>query len=151
MTLSAVELTPRTGAELKISKADLLSGHQSRDIRNLLAQRGVIIARDLHLTDNELRAFARSMGDLRLGTVKKEGEEGLMKVTMDPTQNPEYAKFFFGSQLWHMDGTYEEVPPFATMLTPRVPMRTPAATRSSPTRTRLTRIFQTKTSPSAKG
>ena len=60
------------------------------------------------------------MGDLRLGTVKKEGDEGLMKVTMDKKENPEYAQFFFGSQLWHMDGTYEERPPFATMLTPRI-------------------------------
>lgn len=120
MTLSSVELTPRTGSEVRTTKAPLLSGAQSQDIRKLLVQRGVIIVRDLHLTDDELRTFARTMGDLRLGTVKKEGEEGLLKVTMDAKENPEYAKFFFGSQLWHMDGTYEEVPPFATMLTPRV-------------------------------
>jgi len=120
MTLSSVALTPRIGSELKIAKDVLLSGNKSKEIRALLSQRGVIIVRDLHLSDDELRTFARTMGDLRLGTVKKEGDEGLMKVTMDTKENPEYARFFFGSQLWHMDGTYEEVPPFATMLTPRV-------------------------------
>ena len=120
MALQAIDLTPRVGSEFRIDRDVLLSGAQAQDIRDLLVQRGVIIARGLHLTDDEQRALARTLGDLRLGTVKQEGEEGLMKVTFDKKINPEYAQFFFGSQLWHMDGTYEEVPPFATLLTPRV-------------------------------
>ena len=120
MALQAIDLTPRVGSEFRIDRDVLLSGAQAQDIRDLLVQRGVIIARGLHLTDDEQRALARTLGDLRLGTVKQEGEEGLMKVTFDKKVNPEYAQFFFGSQLWHMDGTYEEVPPFATLLTPRV-------------------------------
>ncbi len=120
MAFTSLELEPRIGSELKISKESLLSGAHALDIRALLVQRGVLVMRDLYLTDDEQRHFARTMGDLRLGGIKKEGEEGLMKVTFDKKENPEYAKFFFGSQLWHMDGTYEEVPPFATMLTPRV-------------------------------
>ncbi|MDE2597778.1 MAG: TauD/TfdA family dioxygenase [Sphingomonadales bacterium] len=120
MALASVELTERTGSELRVDKAALLSGEFVQDIRSLLVQRGVLIVRDIHFTDEEQRAFARSLGDLRLGTVKQEGDEGLLKVTFDEKVNPEYAKFFFGSQLWHMDGTYEEVPPFATILTPRV-------------------------------
>ena len=43
-----------------------------------------------------------------------------MKVTMDKKVNPEYAQFFAGTFFWHMDGTYDAVPPFATVLTPRV-------------------------------
>ena len=120
MTIAAIDLTPRIGSELKVSKEELLSGQLSAEIRELLVERGVLIARDIHFTDEEQRAFARTLGDLRLGTVKQEGDEGLMKVTFDEKVNPEYAKFFFGSQLWHMDGTYEEIPPFATILTPRV-------------------------------
>lgn len=120
MTLMAKDLSPRVGSELLVDKAALLSGTLTAEIRALLVQRGVLIARGIHLTDDEQRAFARSLGDLRLGTVKQEGEEGLMRVTFDKTVNPEYAQFFFGSQLWHMDGTYEEMPPFATILTPRV-------------------------------
>ncbi len=118
--LTSIALTPRTGAEVKISREALLSGSHSQALRALLVARGVLVVRDLHLTDAEQRGFARTMGDLRLGTVKKEGDEGLQKVTLDETENPDYARFFFGSQLWHMDGTYEEVPPFATILTPRV-------------------------------
>ena len=43
-----------------------------------------------------------------------------MKVTFDKKENATYAEFFPGTFFWHMDGTYEEVPPFATVLTPRV-------------------------------
>ncbi len=118
--LKAVDLEPRIGSELKIDKETLLHGDVAGAIRDLLVARGVIIARGLHLNDDEQRALARRLGDLRLGTVKKEGDEGLLKVTFDKKVNPEYAQFFFGSQLWHMDGTYEEIPPFATLLTPRV-------------------------------
>ncbi|MEY4721161.1 MAG: hypothetical protein RIQ46_886 [Pseudomonadota bacterium] len=120
MAIDKLDLTPRIGSEMRVSKEALLSGAHAAEIRDLLVERGVLIARDIHFTDEEQRAFARTLGDLRLGTVKQEGDEGLMKVTFDEKVNPEYAKFFFGSQLWHMDGTYEEIPPFATILTPRV-------------------------------
>ena len=120
MTIETVPLTPRIGSEMKVDAETLLHGDLAGEIRALLVDRGVIIARGVHLTDVQQRALARRLGDLRLGTVKQEGDEGLMKVTFDENVNPEYAKFFFGSQLWHMDGTYEEVPPFATLLTPRV-------------------------------
>ena len=120
MAIDKLDLTPRIGSEMGVSKEALLSGAHAAEIRDLLVERGVLIARDIHFTDEEQRAFARTLGDLRLGTVKQEGDEGLMKVTFDEKVNPEYARFFFGSQLWHMDGTYEEIPPFATILTPRV-------------------------------
>lgn len=120
MALESVALTPNIGSEMKVTKEALLSGALSQEIRELLVQRGVIIARGIHFTDDEQRAFSKTLGEIRTGAVKKEGEEGLMKVTFDKKVNPEYAQFFFGSQLWHMDGTYEEIPPFATILTPRI-------------------------------
>lgn len=120
MALESVALTPKIGSEMKVTKEALLSGALSQEIRELLVQRGVLIARGIHFTDDEQRAFSKTLGEIRTGAVKKEGEEGLMKVTFDKKVNPEYAQFFFGSQLWHMDGTYEEIPPFATILTPRV-------------------------------
>lgn len=120
MALESVALTPNIGSEMKVTKEALLSGALSQEIRELLVQRGVIIARGIHFTDDEQRSFSKTLGEIRTGAVKKEGEEGLMKVTFDKKVNPEYAQFFFGSQLWHMDGTYEEIPPFATILTPRI-------------------------------
>jgi alpha-ketoglutarate-dependent taurine dioxygenase len=120
MALKTVKLTPSIGTEIQVDLPTLLSGEVSGQIRELLVQRGVIVARGVEMRDAEQRAFTQTLGKLRLGTVKAEGEAGLMKVTHDRDENPVYAEFFPGTFLWHFDGPYEEVPPFATVLTPRV-------------------------------
>jgi alpha-ketoglutarate-dependent taurine dioxygenase len=97
-----------------------LSGEVSQKIKDLLVQRGVIIARNVPMSDDELRTFAHTLGTVRLGTVKAEGERGLMKVTHDKKENATYAEFFTGTFFWHFDGPYEAIPPFASVLTPRV-------------------------------
>ena len=120
MALTSINLKPQVGSEIKTDLDTLLSGALAAEIRALLIQRGVVIVRGVKMDDQQQRAFTKTLGDLRLGTVKKEGEEGLMKVTFDKKENPEYAEFFAGTFFWHWDGPYEEVPPFATVLTPRV-------------------------------
>lgn len=126
MALPTVELTTHTGSEIKIAKDTLLSGAHAAEIRALLTQRGILLIRGVGLDDDELRALSRQLGDLRLGGAKRgadgatlrEGEEGVLKVSLDEKVNPDYARFLIGNHLWHMDGTYEEVPPFATLFTP---------------------------------
>ncbi len=126
MTLKSADLAPRMGSVVEIAKPALLSGEYAQDIRALLDQRGILLFRGVHPSDAELRTIARTLGDLRLGESKrgadgvtlKEGEEGVLKVSLDPKVNPDYARFLLGNHLWHMDGTYEEIPPFATLFTP---------------------------------
>jgi alpha-ketoglutarate-dependent taurine dioxygenase len=126
MALSSVELSPRMGSQVTIGKADLVAGTHAAEIRALLDQRGVLLFRGLAPDDNELRAIARTLGDLRIGGAKRgadgktltEGDEGLLKVSLDPDVNPDYARFLIGNHLWHMDGTYEAIPPLATLFTP---------------------------------
>jgi len=127
MTFTSVELTPRIGSEITIEKKTLLGGDHAQDIRALLVERGAVVFRNQHVDAAELRTIARSLGDLRLGTAKRgsdgatlsEGDEGVMRITLDEKKNPTYARFLFGNELWHMDGTYlERVPPFATLLAP---------------------------------
>lgn len=126
MALETVALSLRMGSEVTISKADLLSGAHAREIRGILDERGVLLFRGLAPSDDELRSIARTLGDLRVGASKRaadgktlsEGDEGLLKISLDPEVNPEYARFLIGNHLWHMDGTYEEVPPLATLFTP---------------------------------
>lgn len=126
MTLSSVDLSPRMGSQVTITKADLVAGRHAAEIRALLDQRGVLLFRGIAPDDGELRAIARTLGDLRIGGSKRgadgkvltEGDEGLLKVSLDPKVNPEYARFLPGNHLWHMDGTYEEIPPLATLFTP---------------------------------
>jgi alpha-ketoglutarate-dependent taurine dioxygenase len=126
MALETIDIKPAIGSELKIAKEALLSGEHAKEIRELLVRRGAIVVRNAHLSDEELRTVARTLGDLRLGSAKRgadgktlnEGEEGVMKISLDADINPDYARFLPGNHLWHMDGTYEEVPPFATLFVP---------------------------------
>lgn len=126
MALETADLTPLIGSELKVSKDELLSGALRDEIRALLVKRGAVVIRDVHPSDEELRQIARTLGDLRTGSVKRgadgkvlnEGDGGVMKISLDADINPDYARFLPGNHLWHMDGTYEEVPPFATLFTP---------------------------------
>ena len=119
-------LSPRMGSQVRISKADLVSGEHAKDLRALLDERGVLLFRGLAPDDNELRAIASTLGDLRIGESKRasdgatltEGDGGVLKVSLDETVNPQYARFLIGNHLWHMDGTYEEIPPLATLFTP---------------------------------
>lgn len=127
MALATEDLKPTIGSELKCSKSALLSGEHASEIRDLLVRRGVLLIRGEGFDDDELRTVARTLGDLRLGSARRgadgatlyEGDEGVLKVSLDEKVNPQYARFLFGNQLWHMDGTYEEIPPFATLFTPK--------------------------------
>jgi len=124
--LETIDLTPRIGSEVRMPREELLSGEHRDELRALLVARGALVVRDVHLSDEELRTVARTLGDLRIGGAKRgsdgkvlnEGDEGVLKVSLDPEVNPDYARFLFGNQLWHMDGTYEEMPPFATLFMP---------------------------------
>lgn len=126
MALVSSNLSPRMGSRVEITKSDLLSGSYAKELRALLDQRGVLLFRGLAPNDEELRAIARTLGDLRIGASKrgadgkvlKEGDEGILKVSLDPEINPDYARFLLGNHLWHMDGTYEPIPPLATLFTP---------------------------------
>ena len=126
MPLQCENLTEHIGSEVAIDRVALLDGGCRDAIRALLVERGVLVFRDLHLDDAELRTVACTLGDLRVGSAKRgsdgktlnEGEGGVLKVSLDPRVNPDYARFLFGNLLWHMDGTYEPVPPFATLFTP---------------------------------
>jgi alpha-ketoglutarate-dependent taurine dioxygenase len=125
--LEISEATPCIASEVRLDKADLLSGTHRDALRALLVKRGALVFRDVHVNGDELRAIARTLGDLRLGSARRgsdgatltEGDEGVMRVTLDEKKNPAYARFLFGNELWHMDGTYSEaIPPFATLLAP---------------------------------
>lgn len=126
MALETVALSPRMGSQVMIGRNDLISGAYSAEIRALLDERGVLLFRGLAPSDDELRTIARTLGDLRIGGAKRgadgktlsEGDQGLLKVSLDPDINPDYARFLIGNHLWHMDGTYEEIPPLATLFTP---------------------------------
>jgi alpha-ketoglutarate-dependent taurine dioxygenase len=107
VVLKTTDLTPAIGSEVAIGADALVSGDHAGEIRELLVRRGVLVMRDLKLDDDQLRQFTGSIGTMRQGALHE--NKGMLKVVHSP-----------GSFFWHVDGTYTAMPPFATVLAPRV-------------------------------
>jgi alpha-ketoglutarate-dependent taurine dioxygenase len=121
MALDSVELKPRVGSEIRIDKAELLSGRASSEIRKLLEQRGVVIFRAVDFSDDDLRSFGTSLGELQVGGYEDGAQDSLIKVTFDKAQQRAgTAGYFRGTFHWHMDELHRDVPPLASILSPRV-------------------------------
>jgi alpha-ketoglutarate-dependent taurine dioxygenase len=73
----------------------------------------VLVFRGLNLTDEQLVTLARL-----IGLVRDVGEKGIFKVTLDKSAN-DRADYLKGSFNWHLDGTHDNVPVFASLLTGR--------------------------------
>jgi alpha-ketoglutarate-dependent taurine dioxygenase len=113
-TLAAVDLTPRIGAEIEIDVAALLSGRHAAEIRDILAQRGVVVFRGLHLDDAQQRAFTRTIGELL-----PQGDDGILPITLDEEVNAAAAQYLKGSFYWHIDGASDDLPTRASILNAR--------------------------------
>ena len=107
----AIRLKDRVGSEIRTDVASLLTPEVATKVRNLLVERGVLVFKSLGLSDEQQLALSRLMGTLR-----EEGQKGILKITLDKELNPrrDYLK---GSFFWHIDGTHDDVPPFASLLT----------------------------------
>ena len=112
MAIEISNITPDIGSEITVDVQTLLSGSESEAIRNTLEERGVVIFRHLHLSDDQQLAVAKT-----LGTPLKEGggEDGVYKISLDAAVNPK-ADYLRGSLFWHVDGSTQEKPYYGTML-----------------------------------
>lgn len=112
--LTATDLTPRIGTEIRSDKEALLSGDHAGEIRDLLDKRGVLVFPKIGFTDEEQIAFTKT-----LGTFAPESAEGIYKITLDTKANAT-ADYLKGSLYWHLDGTMNEVPILASLLSSKV-------------------------------
>ncbi len=119
MALVTVNPTPLVGAEIQIDQASLLSGRHASEIRDLLELRGVVFVRGLDFSDEDLHTLAATLGKIRLDGKDGVKKESLMKVTFDK-EHSHLTEYFLGTFTWHFDGFWEELPPRASVLTPRV-------------------------------
>jgi len=114
MTLETIDLSPRIGTEIQIGADDLLSGEYADQIRAVLEQRGLVLFRQVNLDDRQQVAFARTLGD-----VVEQGVDNIYKVTLDKRVTAT-ADYLLGTFLWHIDGTTDEIPSRASLLSARV-------------------------------
>jgi alpha-ketoglutarate-dependent taurine dioxygenase len=109
-TFAATELTPLVGTEVKADAESLANGRYAMKLRALLEQRGVLIFRDVHLTDAQQLAFSESLGE-----VVRRGESAIQPITLDINVSSA-AEYLKGSFYWHIDGACEGVPNLAALL-----------------------------------
>jgi len=105
-------IKPLIGSRVLNDRQDLLSGKFASEIRELLEQRGVLVFPEIQFTDEEQIAFTNT-----LGKFQPERDGGtVFKVTLDTKENPYSAEYLKGSLYWHLDGTMNDVPILASLL-----------------------------------
>lgn len=114
-TLAIRDLTPRIATEIRADKQTLLSGVHAATIRELLERTGVLVFPQIHFTDEEHVTFTETLGTL---ATERRGEQ-VYNGTLDTAVNKQ-ADYLKGSLYWHIDGTMNEVPIFASLLSSKV-------------------------------
>ncbi|MCK9563796.1 MAG: TauD/TfdA family dioxygenase [Bacteroidales bacterium] len=114
MNLSVKNIEPRIGAEVEADIDILLSGKAKDQLRDLLEERGVILFRDMEITDEQHLAFSKT-----LGTIEGDKSGEVYKVSVSKKVNPEFAEYNLGNFSWHMDRTDLDMPNFCTILRPQ--------------------------------
>ncbi|WP_397576568.1 TauD/TfdA dioxygenase family protein [Sphingorhabdus sp.] len=107
------QVKPLIGAAITSNKETLLSGKYAKDIRAMLEDRGVIVFKKVDFTDEEQVAFTKTLGNF-----VQEMTGDTFKISMDKAINP-VAEYTKGAFYWHIDGTMDRVPLFASMLSAR--------------------------------
>ena len=99
-------------------KEELLSGDIADEIRDLLQERGILVFPEINFDDAEQIAFTKT-----LGTFAPEATDGenITKIMLDTKANPHSADYLKGSLYWHIDGTMNQVPILASVLSCKVP------------------------------
>jgi alpha-ketoglutarate-dependent taurine dioxygenase len=114
-TLTTRDLKARIGTEILADKDTLLSGEHASTLRDLLEHRGVLVFPKIGFTDDEQVAFTETLGTF---AAERTGES-VYSVTLDATVNSS-ADYLRGSLYWHIDGTMNDVPIRASLLSSRV-------------------------------
>lgn len=117
MTFKVTDLSPRIGSEIQLDREALLAGTHAARIRELFEQRGVLVFHDINFSDEEMKSFARTIGNIQSGATH---DDGIFKVTFDPKHNPLGKTYLRGTLDWHIDRAEIDVPPLGSILTPRV-------------------------------
>lgn len=105
----------KIGSIIRIDKGKLLDGIHANEIRGLLEDRGVLVFPQIKLDDEEQATFSRTIGTI----AKSMGSgEDVYKISRDAEKNAT-ASYMIGTFFWHIDGTADDMPGYASILTGR--------------------------------
>lgn len=111
----ASDISPLIGSRVHLSKAALLSGEYGEGLRELLEQRGVLVFKEINFSDEEQIEFTKTIGEFM---PELHGQK-VFNISLDKEVNPnrDYLK---GSLFWHIDGTMNQKPIGAAILSSKV-------------------------------
>lgn len=120
MSYTVTDIGETTGVEFAgLSGSELVDRTVADECLRALDRRGVVIFREAHVSDDELVAFSRLLGRVvRLPLGGESEHPEIQRVTRDRTKS-ELAAYREATFFWHIDGTTDEVPNKATLLTAR--------------------------------
>ncbi len=113
--LKATDISLFIGSRVHLTKEELLSGRYAGALRELLERRGVLVFPLIRFTDEEQIAFTKTFGAF---AHELRGEE-VFRITLDKGVNAA-AEYLKGSLYWHIDGTMNPAPIFASILSSKV-------------------------------
>jgi alpha-ketoglutarate-dependent taurine dioxygenase len=109
-------IKPKIGARVLNTKEELLSGELSKEINDLLEERGVLVFKEINFTDPEQVAFTNSVG----GMVDEVTGEQVFHISLDKAINKQAVEYLKGSLFWHVDGTMNSTPIRGSVLSSKV-------------------------------
>jgi alpha-ketoglutarate-dependent taurine dioxygenase len=114
-------LTETVGVEITgCHAAELLTRDAAEQTRTALDRHGVVIYRELHISDDQLLAVSRLLGTLVIQPTGEHKHPEIQTITMDPTKtNALLASYRQGNFHWHFDGATDAFPQKATLLSAR--------------------------------
>jgi alpha-ketoglutarate-dependent taurine dioxygenase len=121
MTVTMSPIAPGVGVEIIGMTADQL--HEpaaAAETQRALEQHGVVVYREINISDEELVAFSARLGTLVVQPTGEHQYPEIQTITLDPTKtNALLASYRQGNFHWHIDGAIDEYPQKATFLTAR--------------------------------
>ena len=119
VTINAI--TPTVGLEIIGMTADqLVEPQTAAEARCALDEHGVVVYREVNISDEQLLAFSRLLGKLVVQPTGEHDYPEIQTITLDPAKtNALLASYRQGNFHWHIDGAIDEYPQKATLLTAR--------------------------------
>lgn len=119
MTVTVTPLGPTTGVEISgLSGSALVERSVADECLAALEQYGVVVYREAAVEDDDLVAFSRLLGDVVPLPMGAHEHREIQRITRDASKS-KLAAYREATFFWHIDGTTDEVPNRATLLTAR--------------------------------
>jgi alpha-ketoglutarate-dependent taurine dioxygenase len=120
MTITVTPLAANIGVEIAgLSGSQLVARSVADDCLAALEAHGVVVYREADVSDDDLVAFSRLLGRVVVAPMGGDTTHPeISPISRDPSKSA-LAAYREGTFFWHIDGTSDEIPQKATLLTAR--------------------------------